>query len=156
IGGGQSAIETAAFLAESGTETHVASRRPILWLDKAPATVHRSLRHRILHQRAAISSDWPSWALEHLPYAFRQLPHSMKDRLLRLYGPAASSWLRPRVIGKQWSRTLPAVRAGLDLFGGHAKPAVRPGFAVMVEKSHAKRRDIQGGSVMPGPVPPAV
>ncbi|GCE48255.1 pyridine nucleotide-disulfide oxidoreductase [Thermosporothrix hazakensis] len=99
IGGGQSALETAALAQECGARVHLISRRPLTWIKGE--TPDDTFLHRILHPRAGINSDWVSWTLEKLPYAFYKLPKSLKATVTsRLYGPMGSSWLRPRVQNK--------------------------------------------------------
>jgi cation diffusion facilitator CzcD-associated flavoprotein CzcO len=100
IGGGQSAIESAALLHEAGATVHVVARRPILWLDPDTAD-KRSWFKQILEPNAGIAPGWKNWILEHLPYLFYRFPQVRKDRYMRNnYVPAASDWLRERVIGK--------------------------------------------------------
>lgn len=99
VGGGQSAVETAALLSESGAQVHLVSRRPIHWLAE-PLPSHRPLLERVRTPQAGIGPGWLPWGLEHVPYAFQRLPLFMKTRLLRLAGPAAAPWLRQRVLGK--------------------------------------------------------
>lgn len=103
IGGGQSALETAALAYESGVDVQVITRRPLVWIqDEAAFPEHRSLKERLLKPKAAIAPGWMSWQLEHFPYAFQRLPFSLKTRLLRgvaSYGPMGASWLKSRVLG---------------------------------------------------------
>lgn len=104
IGGGQSALETAALAHERGVRVQLITRRPIVWIKgEASLIEHRPLLERLRHPKAGISADWFSWQLEHFPYFFQQLPRSVKDRLLRgiaSYGPMGSAWLKSRVLGK--------------------------------------------------------
>lgn len=103
IGGGQSALETAAFLYESDAQVDLISRSPLCWLGEHSAEDRRSLLERIRAPMAGIAPGWFNWGLEHAPYTFQMLPRSVKDRLLRgrgRYGPAGSAWLQPRVLGK--------------------------------------------------------
>jgi len=103
IGGGQSALEMAAFLYESDAQVDLVSRSPLYWLEEHSAIDSRPLVQRIRRPMAGIAPGWFNWGLEHAPYAFQMLPRSTKDRLLRgrgRYGPAGSAWLQPRVLGK--------------------------------------------------------
>jgi hypothetical protein len=99
IGGGQSAIEYAALLHEAGAETHVVSRRPIVWL--APDTdAPRPIFQRIKAPKNAIAPGWRNWILEHSPYFFYRFPQERKDVANRnYYASAASHWLWTRVMG---------------------------------------------------------
>ncbi len=104
IGGGQSALETAALARESGAHVQLVTRSPLVWIQDDPAfPVHRSLLERIRNPKAGISPGWFHWQLEHFPYLFQSLPRAGKDRILRgrgSYGPMGASWLKPRVIGQ--------------------------------------------------------
>jgi thioredoxin reductase len=102
IGGGQSALETAALLHESGVNVQLVSRSPLVWLE-GDSMKDRTFFRRLRYPKAGISPGWFNWALENFPHAFQQLPRSTKDKLLRgrgRYGPAGASWLKDRVVGK--------------------------------------------------------
>lgn len=102
IGGGQSALETAALVHESGALVDIITRSPIHWL-RGDSLKNRSLFQRIRYPKAGIAPGWVNWGFEHLPYAFQKLPRDQKDRLLRgrgRFGPAGSAWLKDRILGK--------------------------------------------------------
>lgn len=102
IGGGQSALETAALAHESGAHVDLITRSPVRWLS-GDSMKNRTLIKRVKAPKAGISPGWFNWGLEHLPYAFQRLPRDKKDRLLRgrgRYGPAGSSWLKDRILDK--------------------------------------------------------
>ena len=102
IGGGQSALETAALAHESGALVDIITRRPIQWLS-GDSLKNCSLIKRIKYPKAGIAPGWVNWGFEHLPYAFQKLPRDKKDRLLRgrgRFGPAGSAWLKDRILGK--------------------------------------------------------
>jgi cation diffusion facilitator CzcD-associated flavoprotein CzcO len=102
IGGGQSALETAALLHESGADVDIIMRRSVRWLS-GDSLNDRTLIRRIRYPKAGIAPGWFNWGLEKLPYTFQQLPRATKDRLLRgraAYGPAGSHWLKPRILGQ--------------------------------------------------------
>ncbi|MGZ3583107.1 MAG: NAD(P)-binding domain-containing protein [Ktedonobacterales bacterium] len=101
IGGGQSALETAALLYEKGIEAHLVNRHSIRWLTGNSMT-NRTLIRRLTYPKAGIAPGWFNWGLEHMPLAFHQLPRAAKDQLLRghgSYGPAGAHWLKPRIQG---------------------------------------------------------
>jgi thioredoxin reductase len=104
IGGGQSALETAALAHEAGVHVQLITRSPLVWIQDGPSfPEHRSLLERIRSPKAGIAPGWFSWQLEHLPYLFQSLPRAARDRLLRgrgSYGPMGASWLKPRVLGQ--------------------------------------------------------
>ncbi len=102
IGGGQSALETAALLHENGVDVDIIVRRSVRWLT-GDSMKDRTLIKRIRYPKAGIAPGWFNWGLEYLPYTFQQLPRAAKDRLLRgraQYGPAGSHWLKPRILGQ--------------------------------------------------------
>jgi thioredoxin reductase len=100
IGGGQSAVEYAALLAEAGATVHLIARRHIHWLGPDP-DAERDWIDQIRAPRAGIAPGWIPWTLERFPYLFQRLPQSHKDRFISSnYGAAASDWLRGRVTGK--------------------------------------------------------
>jgi len=99
VGGGQSAIESAALLHEAGATVQVATRRPIVWLGPDRGE-HPSLLARIRAPDATIAPGWQFWVWDHLPYLFYRLPQWWRDRYNNNYHSGATDWLRDRVIGK--------------------------------------------------------
>jgi thioredoxin reductase len=102
IGGGQSALETAALAHEKGASVQLVARRPLVWIEESGSfPEHRSLLKRLTAPKAGIAPGWFNWRLEHFPYAFHRLPRSTKDELIRTrYGPMGAAWLKPRLEGK--------------------------------------------------------
>ena len=96
LGGGQSALESGALLAEGGAEPEILVRRPaVKWLseDKAGGG---SLRH-LAYRRIALGGPHSSWLLA-WPAAWRKLPLERRERLAyAAIGPAGAGWLRPRL-----------------------------------------------------------
>ena len=104
IGGGQSALETAALAHESGAHVQLITRSPLVWIqESASFPEHRPLLERIRNPKAGVGSGWFNWQLEHFPYLFQSLPRATKDQLLRgrgSFGPMGAAWLKPRVVGQ--------------------------------------------------------
>jgi cation diffusion facilitator CzcD-associated flavoprotein CzcO len=104
IGGGQSALETAALAHESGAHVQLISRSPLVWIQgSASFPAQRSFLERLRSPKAGIAPGWFAWQLEHFPYLFQSLPRAPQNRILRgagSYGPMGASWLKPRVIGQ--------------------------------------------------------
>jgi cation diffusion facilitator CzcD-associated flavoprotein CzcO len=98
IGGGQSAIESAALLFESGAEVEVIARAPAInWLIRSGA-LHgwRSLRP-LLYGPSDIGPAGLSWVVE-WPAVFGRIPRALQDELAaRAIRPAAAAWLLSRV-----------------------------------------------------------
>jgi glycine/D-amino acid oxidase-like deaminating enzyme len=113
IGGGQSAIESAALLHEAGARVQVIARRPIVWLPPDRADT-RGLVARLAAPNASIAPGWHNWVLDRWPFLFSRFPQDWKDRYNSNYHSGATDWLRDRVIGKvilHEGRTVTRVRA---------------------------------------------
>ncbi len=98
IGGGQSAIESAALLDEAGAEVEVLIREPqVRWLRSRPFV--EWLMDSKLYPFKAPGKIGPmgiNWLIEHPPL-FTLFPRKMQDWMARRsIRPMASSWLRPR------------------------------------------------------------
>jgi len=98
VGGGQSALESAALLRESGADVEVAVRRDHLtWL-------HGGKYHRMLGRWARLvyaPTDVGPMGLSRLvavPDLFRRLPRPVQDPAARRsIRPAGATWLQPRL-----------------------------------------------------------
>src|SRR5712691_1515371 len=98
IGSGQSALETAALLHESGANAKLIVRRPkIAWVDPNPEQISR-LGH-IRRPTTKLCEGWRC-AVWNSPDAFRRLPRDMRVTKARtVLGPAGAAWLKHRVEG---------------------------------------------------------
>ena len=98
VGGGQSALETAALLHESGADVQVIARSKALhWTPPTP--VHLS---RLGHIRRPVTKLCEGWAcvLWNSPFAFRLQPEGKRISQARTaLGPGGSWWLKDRVVG---------------------------------------------------------
>jgi FAD-dependent urate hydroxylase len=98
IGGGQSALESAALLDEAGASVSVAVRAPqVHWL-------HGGKYHRILGRMAPLvyaPTDVGPMGLSRIvaaPDLFRRFPRSLQDPMAaRSIRPAGAAWLKPRL-----------------------------------------------------------
>jgi cation diffusion facilitator CzcD-associated flavoprotein CzcO len=105
VGGGQSAIESAALLREGGAEVEVLVRQPRLrWL-RYGTPLHDWLHSKsnplrpMLFPPGNIGAPGVNWLIEKPPL-FQRLPRGWRDRLAAwAIRPAASGWLRPRTQG---------------------------------------------------------
>jgi thioredoxin reductase len=101
VGGGQSAIESAALLSENGAEVEVIMRGPaVRWLSRS-AGLHRlpPAAKRLLYHHTDVGPALLSQLVAR-PALFRLLPRSRQERIAyRSIRPAASAWLKPRVAG---------------------------------------------------------
>ncbi len=96
VGGGQSAVESAALLSECEAEVELIMREPnVRWLYRS-GLIHKGLARRILYAPSDVGPMGLSWLVA-APDLFTKLPRDMQDRLAyRCIRPAASSWLQPR------------------------------------------------------------
>jgi len=112
VGAGQSALESAALLHESGAKvTLVARKDKILW-NGAPLPLDRPLPQRLREPESGLGSGWATWFYSNHPDWFRHLPRSTRVyRARTALGPAGASWLRSRVEGQFPALTGLSVRA---------------------------------------------
>ncbi len=98
VGGGQSALESAALLYEAGASVSVAVRAPqVHWL-------HGGKYHRMLGRMAPLvyaPTDVGPMGLSRIvavPDLFRRFPRSLQDPMAaRSIRPAGAAWLKPRL-----------------------------------------------------------
>ncbi|MGH3776585.1 MAG: NAD(P)-binding domain-containing protein [Pseudonocardiaceae bacterium] len=129
IGAGQSALESAALLHESGARVTMLARAPGLVWNGDPLAAQRSVRRRLREPEAPLGSGWTTWFYSTQPNLFRRLPAERRVRAARTaLGPAGAYWLRQRVEGKvrtlvehsvRWADHEPwGVRLGVRVNGG--------------------------------------
>jgi lysine/ornithine N-monooxygenase len=100
IGGGQSALETAALLHEHGANTRVLVRRGSVAWNATPVPTRRSLPQRLRRPPAGLGAGWRTLFYSEAPWAFYHLPQQTRIRAVRtVLGPAGAWWLRDRVMG---------------------------------------------------------
>lgn len=100
IGGGQSALETAAILHEIGARVRLLVRENRLEWWTEPKR-NRPLIRRLKYPEAAVARGWQSLAIAELPSIFRLFsPHKRHPFVAATYGPGGSWWLRDRVEGR--------------------------------------------------------
>ena len=100
LGGGQSALETAALLTESGADARVLVRRPAVAWNPTPSADQRSLRQRVRRPMSGLGPGWRTFFYAEMPMAFQRLPKETRVRAVRsALGPAGAWWLRQRLEG---------------------------------------------------------
>lgn len=113
IGGGQSAMESAALLSEAGAEVEVLMRQPkIRWLHVRPL-IEWLMECRLNPFKAPgkIGPIGINWLIEH-PALFTTMSQSYQNNLAyRAIRPAASAWLYPRTRTVRITEGRHAVRA---------------------------------------------
>ena len=95
IGGGQSAMESAALLHECGADVEVITRAPSMhWVGRAP---RGGLIGRLLFDRTDVGPAFISHLVAH-PMLLRRLPPAIqRESTRRALAPGASLWLGPRL-----------------------------------------------------------
>ena len=97
IGGGQSAIESAALLNEAGAQVELIARGTVRWLKLHD---YRGPGRRFLYAPSDVGPPGLNWLL-HYPLLFRQLPVTTRRAITRrAIRPAGARWLIDRVIGQ--------------------------------------------------------
>jgi len=132
VGGGQSALESAALLHENGAEVQVAVRKDHLtWL-------HGGKYHRKLGRWAPLvyaPTDVGPMGLSRLvavPDLFRRLPRSVQEPIAhRSIRPAGAAWLRPRLteVGIRLGTSVDA----LEAVGSQVRARLSTGGALTVD-----------------------
>ena len=98
VGGGQSAVESAALAAEAGADVTLLSRAPVHWLTRS-ARLHAAPMGlgRTLYAPGDVGPAGLSWIVA-APGMVRQLPEGLRRQMTaRCLQPAASDWLVQRM-----------------------------------------------------------
>jgi cation diffusion facilitator CzcD-associated flavoprotein CzcO len=107
VGGGQSALESAALLREQGAKVEILVRSPVVhWLPSPRLTgrmsgvrrlFYRPLVHDLLHPSTDVGPLGLNWIVA-VPELFRALPERLQDPTARrCIRPAGAWWLRERL-----------------------------------------------------------
>jgi len=100
IGAGQSALETAALLAEQGVDARLLVRESTVAWNAVPKLGKRSLYQRIRRPESGLGPGLQVWAYCTAPVMFRLLPRAVRfERVKNVLGPAGGWWLKERVVG---------------------------------------------------------
>ncbi len=101
VGGGSSALETAALLHEHGARVRVLVRRQVNWGGRGVREWERSLLDRVRVPISSIGHGRENWVLQHIPWLMHYVRADKRIRFTRKHlGPAPAWWLRERVDGK--------------------------------------------------------
>ena len=117
IGGGQSALESAALLHEAGSEVEVLVRAPqLFWTWSRPWLRTFKPLSRLLFAPSDVGPPFVSHAVAR-PSLYRRLPRQVQDRwAARSIQPSVASWLKPRLkgvritLGREVASVLPGSR----------------------------------------------
>lgn len=100
IGAGQSALESAALLAESGAKPTVIARRDAVRFGQL-SQPGRSLPYPLRKPGSPLGPGWSLYACARGPALFRRLPANVRrDLVARILGPSGAWWLRERVVDR--------------------------------------------------------
>jgi len=113
VGGGQSALESAALLKEAGAEPEVLVRESSLNWVGLHARLHRlGPLSKLLYSNRDVGPAGIS-RLVSLPHMFRRFPRKFQDKVAyRAIRPAGAGWLRHRLEGVKISLNCKVVEAG--------------------------------------------
>jgi FAD-dependent urate hydroxylase len=101
IGAGQSALEAAALIHESGGDVRVVARTGQLHWNSKPETGSRSLRKRLRYPRSGLGDGRAQRIYANHPLAIHTAPREWRARkAFTVLGPAGAWWLRPRIAGQ--------------------------------------------------------
>jgi L-lysine 6-monooxygenase/L-ornithine 5-monooxygenase len=100
LGAGQSALEAAALIEESGRPVRLLARTAaIAWLSR-PGGRARSLRQRLRYPESGLGEGRAQWVYSNRPLAFHAMRERWRlDKAFSALGPAGAWWLRPRFEG---------------------------------------------------------
>ena len=100
VGGGSSALETAALLLEHGAGVKLVIRDDAVHFPQ-PVAANPTRLQRLRHPANRLCETWPCWGYDRLPDVFRLLPRETRlEKGLGFLGPAGAWWLRERVEGR--------------------------------------------------------
>jgi FAD-dependent urate hydroxylase len=133
LGGGQSALETAALAREQGAQVRVLVRKPTLVWNATPELPPRPLARRARHPMTGLGPGWRSFFYCNAPGVFRRLPERTRVRTVdTALGPAGAWWLRERVLGGVPVLSGHTVR-GAEADGGRLRLRLERGDGRVVE-----------------------
>ena len=138
IGAGQSALESAALLHESGARVQVLARRAARFA--VPPRPAAGLAAMMPQPRSPLGPGWRIYPFSHAAGMFRYLPAETRLRLVKqVLGPLGAWWLADRVVGQ------------LPVLDGHrVVGAARDGGSVVlsVQRSDGQQRELKVDHVL--------
>lgn len=140
VGAGQSALESAALLHESGADVQIVARASRVRWNGEPLDPERPLPQRMREPESGLGSGWSTWFYSRHPEIFRHLPERTRIyRARTALGPAGACWLRCRVEDQFPVLTSHAVRSATAAGSGDAVRlglVTRDGSAKELEADH--------------------
>lgn len=99
IGGGASAVDTAALLHEAGASVHLVARQ-VCFHDRTPLN-GRSLWQRMVRPHSGVGAGWRPAFFATAPLIFSALPQQQRIRIVKNSNGPAGGWaMKERVLGK--------------------------------------------------------
>ncbi len=96
VGGGASATDCAALLAEAGAVTHLLTRRPALRFHAAPGP--RSRKERLMRPTTSLGHGWKQVLCAEAPLIFHAMPEKFRVSVTqRFLGPAPCWFVRGQI-----------------------------------------------------------
>jgi hypothetical protein len=140
IGGGQSALETAALLHEAGAEVRLLLRRSSIVWNAPPTLTRRPLAERMHRPMSHLGPGLGPWFYSNAPMLFYHLPRQIRiSRVQKGLGPAGAWWLRDRVVGQ------------LPIMPGHVVRGAEPrreGVLLHLQTSDGEMHQLTTGHVI--------
>jgi len=118
VGGGASAADYAALLAQAGATTHLVTRRPSLAFHLPPH--RRGLRERAKYPRSTIGPGWNSVFYTKLPQVFHALPEARRLAITRGHLGPAPCWFVRDTVEKNVTVHASAQITAISVKGGRA------------------------------------
>ncbi len=139
VGSGQSALESAVLLYESGAEVQLIARANHLLWAGTPRPSDRAWPRRLVKPPSDLGPGWSHRVLTDAPWLVRLLPPHARVALMRkVLGPSGAFWLRDRFEGKFEVRLGRAVRDAEPLPSGGVRLDLKSpnGAAERIEVDH--------------------
>ncbi len=132
VGGGASAADCAALLAEEGAIVHLLTRRPALQFHTPPRP--RGWKDRVRRPMTTIGAGWKSVLCTQAPLLFHAMPEPFRVDVTRRYlGPAPCWFVRDQVEAKVSVHTEVRITAAAEQEGRAVLTLERPGGTTELE-----------------------
>ena len=127
IGAGQSALETAVFLQESGADVEVITRGPVRWTDRRLYELG-GLARKVFYPPADVGPVGLNWLVA-TPGVFRLIPETPRLKLgRRAVRPSGAKWLKERFAPQIKTSTFVGVES-IDMAGERLRVGLSDGSA---------------------------
>jgi thioredoxin reductase len=134
IGGGQSALETAALAFEQGANVRVLVRQPTLVWNADPDEWPRPLARRVRYPMTGLGPGWRSFFYCNAPAVFHRLPERTRVTTVKTaLGPAGAWWLKERLLGRQVALLGGHTVRGIEAVGDHVRLRVERADGTVID-----------------------